>query len=134
MLIPGVEWEPCISAEGELESRRSREGYMADIGSCLEALRAGESYELCLTTALRKRVRVDPRDLYSELRASNPSAHAAWLSFGDDLPTVSVASQESGVHMSTAPEAGFWPKPMHCCQLRATNTVELGMWGLDTFA
>jgi len=84
----GVEWEACVSAEGELESRRSREGYMADIGSCLEALRLGESYELCLTTKLRKRVSVDPRSLYSELRASNPSAHAAWLSFGDALPTV----------------------------------------------
>ena len=77
-----------MSAEGSFESRRSRKGYTADIGSCLEALHAGESYELCLTTKLRKRVAVDPRSLYSELRASNPSAHAAWLSFGDALPTV----------------------------------------------
>ena len=74
--------------DGLLEARRSRAGYMADIAECLEALSAGESYELCLTTMLRRNGSVCARRLYSQLRASNPSAHAAWLSFGGGLPTV----------------------------------------------
>lgn len=82
-------WEERLSADGLLEARRSKSGYTADIARCLQALRAGESYELCMTTQLRHNGRVDPWRLYTELRASNPSAHAAWLSFGDGMPTVS---------------------------------------------
>ena len=63
---------------------------MADVTSCLDSLRLGDSYELCLTTQLRKKVKISPEELYSRLRASNPSAHAAWLSFGSSLPTVSL--------------------------------------------
>lgn len=59
--------------------------------TCLEALRSGESYELCLTTQLKKRAAVKPQAFYSLLRASNPAAHSAWLSFSDDLPKVSLA-------------------------------------------
>ena len=62
---------------------------MADVTDCLEALRAGESYELCLTTMLRRNGSVCARRLYSQLRASNPAAHAAWLSFGGGVPTLS---------------------------------------------
>lgn len=57
--------------------------------ACLEALRTGESYELCMTTQLQRACQIDARELYSKLRRSNPSAHAAWLSFKDASLTVS---------------------------------------------
>ena len=82
------EWQAAEVLPGGIESRRSREGYTSDVATCLESLRAGESYELCLTTKLRKRGRIDAKNVYSRLRASNPSAHAAWLNLGRDLPTV----------------------------------------------
>lgn len=86
----GARWEESLSADGGLEARRSKSGYKADIARCLHALRLGDSYELCLTTQLRRKAAVDARKLYSDLRGSNPSAHAAWLSFGEGLPTVSL--------------------------------------------
>ncbi|MFC3966131.1 aminodeoxychorismate synthase component I [Nocardia jiangsuensis] len=62
---------------------RGRGRYLADIGVCLERLRAGESYEICLTDAARV---VDDRDglaLYRTLRRCNPAPYAAYLRFGE---------------------------------------------------
>ena len=59
---------------------------MARVGSCLEALRAGDSYELCLTTTLRQAGAVCPRELYRTLRALNPAPMAAFLEFGGPQP------------------------------------------------
>ena len=88
----GDQWQTILSPAGNLESRKNRDAYIADVTSCLDSLRRGDSYELCLTTQLRKKVKISPEELYSRLRASNPSAHAAWLSFGSSLPTVSLPS------------------------------------------
>ncbi len=68
---------------------RTRETYMADVQACKDALYAGESYELCLTTALSRRG--PPRkalDLYKILRRVSPAPYAAFLSFGEDGPQV----------------------------------------------
>lgn len=46
------------------------------------ALYAGESYEVCLTTALARRGAPPPHALYASLRAINPAPYAAWLHFG----------------------------------------------------
>ncbi len=46
------------------------------------ALRAGESYEICLTTALTRQGSPPPAALYSALRAINPAPYAAWLHMG----------------------------------------------------
>ena len=48
-----------------------------------QALHDGESYELCLTTALELQQRVDAFELYLILRNLNPAPYAAWLSFSD---------------------------------------------------
>lgn len=89
----GGEWKAIACPAGNLHSRKTRQDYVADVKSCLEALRSGESYELCLTTQLRKSTAVQPWDFYRQLRASNPAAHAAWLSFDADLPTVCIPPQ-----------------------------------------
>ena len=47
-----------------------------------QALHDGESYEVCLTTQLRRQGAPDPRALYHALRATNPAPYAAWLCFG----------------------------------------------------
>ena len=55
------------------------------LGDCscggVQALHDGESYELCLTTALECQQPVDAFELYRTLRRVNPAPYAAWLSF-----------------------------------------------------
>jgi para-aminobenzoate synthetase len=62
---------------------RSREQYLADIETCLDHLREGESYEICLTNQLRFETHMDPLDLYRHLRRVNPAPFASYLRFGD---------------------------------------------------
>jgi len=55
--------------------------YLADIEECLEQIRAGESYEVCLTNQLRARTAVDGARLHAALRRLNPAPYAALLRF-----------------------------------------------------
>ncbi|MFK0157498.1 aminodeoxychorismate synthase component I [Streptomyces sp. NPDC090493] len=62
---------------------RDRAAYLADIGACQRELRAGTSYEICLTDAARLPAPPDPYAFYRELRRVNPAPYAAFLRFGD---------------------------------------------------
>ncbi|KAG2499934.1 hypothetical protein HYH03_002221 [Edaphochlamys debaryana] len=72
----------------------SRTAYLANIKACHAALRAGESYEVCLTTALSRPAAPDPPTLYRTLRQLNPAPYAAWLQFGPAGPTICCSSPE----------------------------------------
>lgn len=58
---------------------RDREHYLADIAACQAHLVAGDSYEVCLTTALRLPYRGEDLDLYRALRRENPAPYSAFL-------------------------------------------------------
>lgn len=62
---------------------RDRATYLADIEACQSELRAGTTYEICLTNAARLQVPYDPYDYYRVLRRLNPAPYAAFLRFGD---------------------------------------------------
>jgi para-aminobenzoate synthetase len=62
---------------------RPPERYLEDIETCLDHLREGNSYEICLTNQLSLETEVDPLDLYRSLRRANPAPFAAYLRFGD---------------------------------------------------
>ncbi|UGT60575.1 aminodeoxychorismate synthase component I [Nocardia asteroides] len=62
---------------------RGRDRYLADIAVCLQRLRAGESYEICLTDAARVPDDRDGLALYRTLRRCNPAPYAAYLRFGE---------------------------------------------------
>ena len=62
---------------------RDRATYLADIEACQRELRAGTSYEVCLTDAARLPAPADPYAFYRELRRVNPAPYAAFLRFGD---------------------------------------------------
>ena len=62
---------------------RSRARYLADVRTCLERLRAGESYEICLTNTADLPYAGDPLTTYRRLRRLNPAPYAAYLRLGD---------------------------------------------------
>ncbi|MER5519096.1 aminodeoxychorismate synthase component I [Streptomyces sp. NPDC002763] len=62
---------------------RDRATYLADIEACRRELRAGTSYEICLTNAARLPAPPDPYAFYRELRRVNPAPYGAFLRFGD---------------------------------------------------
>ncbi|HKF83505.1 MAG TPA: aminodeoxychorismate synthase component I [Solirubrobacterales bacterium] len=65
-----------------LSLNRSRDQYLSDIETCLDHLREGSSYEICLTNQVQLDLEVDPLDLYLELRRANPAPFAAYLHLG----------------------------------------------------
>ena len=67
---------------------READDYRADVVSCQEQLRAGESYEICLTTAVELPATCASADYYRVLRRVTPAPYSAYLRFGE----VDVAS------------------------------------------
>ncbi|KAJ8765892.1 hypothetical protein K2173_020408 [Erythroxylum novogranatense] len=76
-------------------AEKSKEQYIKDVHKCLEYIKDGESYELCLTTQLRKIVgEIDSLGLYLHLRNKNPASYAAWLNFSNENLCICCSSPE----------------------------------------
>ncbi|MDQ4010118.1 MAG: aminodeoxychorismate synthase component I [Actinomycetota bacterium] len=62
---------------------RSRSQYLADIAECQRQLRAGESYEICLTNKVRLPTPEDDLEYYRRLRRLNAAPYSALLRLGE---------------------------------------------------
>lgn len=80
--LPPVRRLPA-QARLELRLAHDRARYLDSISTCLEQIRQGESYEVCLTNRIRARADIHPLDYYRVLRRSNPAPYAAFLNLGD---------------------------------------------------
>lgn len=83
------------AADGALTRlARPRERHLADVEECGRRLRAGESYELCLTNRLELELGPDPDpfQLYRQLRRANPAPFGAYLRC-DDLAVLSSSPE-----------------------------------------
>ncbi|MBP2330076.1 para-aminobenzoate synthetase [Kibdelosporangium banguiense] len=66
-----------------VRARHSRAEYMAMIEHCQDAIRRGESYEVCLTNMVSAEVDLDPWQAYRLLRRQSPAPYGAYLRLGD---------------------------------------------------
>jgi para-aminobenzoate synthetase len=66
-----------------VHARHDRDAYLDRIGACLEEIRDGESYEVCLTNDVTAPITIDPRRTYSWLRRRSPVPYGALLEFPD---------------------------------------------------
>jgi para-aminobenzoate synthetase len=60
---------------------RDRATYLRGIEQCLEWIRAGETYQVCLTNEITTELDVDPFALYRVLRRINPAPFAAYVTW-----------------------------------------------------
>lgn len=74
--------EPC-EVDPEPWLVRSREDYLADIDECLRQLHAGESYEICLTNAVKIPFQGSGFDFYRRQRLHNPAPYGAYIRLDD---------------------------------------------------
>uniref|UniRef100_A0A0D9WTR2 aminodeoxychorismate synthase n=1 Tax=Leersia perrieri TaxID=77586 RepID=A0A0D9WTR2_9ORYZ len=75
---------------------KSKEEYIRDVQSCLDYIKDGESYELCLTTQMNRRTDyMNALKLYLKLRKQNPAPYAAWLNFSSENLSICCSSPES---------------------------------------
>lgn len=101
---------PCHAPPLPLASRRSKAGYLEDIGRIKEHLKSGNTYETCLTNEYKVQAEVDSFALYQVLRLTNPAPYAAYL----QLPEVSILSSspecfiniDSAGHIKSEPIKG----------------------------
>lgn len=82
--LPGIPAAlPALRSRAERALLRDRDRYLADIAECQQLLRAGETYEICLTNTLRLRRPADSFGFYRRLRRRNPAPYAAYLALGE---------------------------------------------------
>jgi para-aminobenzoate synthetase len=99
---------------------RPEDGYLADVTECQRQLRAGESYEICLTNQLHLPARADLLSDYRRLRRINPAPYAAYLCFGD--LTVACSSPERFLRIDR--KRGVESKPIKGTAPRGANPDE----------
>jgi para-aminobenzoate synthetase len=81
---------------------RSKHQYEVDIARCLQEIKNGESYELCLTNKLNTKVVSNvgdtktPFGLYKILRRINPAPYSAFLNFGCNPSTAEESNSAYG--------------------------------------
>jgi para-aminobenzoate synthetase len=69
--------------DAELRLRHDRDTYLRLIDACQDEIRAGESYEVCLTNMIEADTDLDPWEAYRFLRRVSPAPFSAFLGFGD---------------------------------------------------
>lgn len=83
------------SSKAGFAAEKSRDQYIEDVHKCLNYIKDGESYELCLTTQLRKPIeKLNSLGLYLHLRERNPAPYAAWLNFSKEDLCICCSSPE----------------------------------------
>jgi para-aminobenzoate synthetase len=72
--------------------RIPRPAYLGKIEQCLDLIRAGESYELCLTNQVCLQSGIPPLAYYETLRRTNPAPYSAFLKL-DDICVASTSPE-----------------------------------------
>jgi para-aminobenzoate synthetase len=99
---------------------RDRKRYLADIETCQRELRAGVSYEICLTNAAWLPAPQDSYGFYRTLRRGNPAPYSAFLRFQD--VDVACASPERFLRITR--DGVVEAKPIKGTAPRSTDPAE----------
>jgi para-aminobenzoate synthetase len=103
----------------EFRLDRDRATYLADIAQCLEWIGEGQTYQVCLTNALRCTAEIDPLELYCTLRRLNPAPYAAFIRW----PGGAVLSASPERFLSVSKEGRVEAKPIKGTIRRAPHPM-----------
>ncbi|MFC7867698.1 aminodeoxychorismate synthase component I [Streptomyces murinus] len=112
--------EPSHAAPVPVELRHSRDAYLRMVGECLEELRQGESYEICLSNTAVAETDIDPLTTYRALRRVSPVPYGALL----DFPGVAVLSASPEQFLAVAPDGAVTSKPIKGTRARGATEAE----------
>ncbi|KAG7012898.1 Aminodeoxychorismate synthase, chloroplastic [Cucurbita argyrosperma subsp. argyrosperma] len=111
---------PC---KVDFVAEKSKEGYISDVEKCKQYIKDGESYELCLTTQIRKQMgEIDALRLYLRLREKNPAPYAAWLNFSKVGICICCSSPERFLQLNR--DGVLEAKPIKGTAKRGVTTEE----------
>lgn len=90
--------------------RHSPDHYKNLVTACLDAITAGDAYQLCLTNEVQVAGKFDPLEVYLRLREANPSHHGGLLKV-DELSLLSSSPEvflrvDAEGHLTTKPIKG----------------------------
>ncbi|MGW3953576.1 aminodeoxychorismate synthase component I [Streptomyces sp. NPDC004752] len=105
----------------DLRLRHDRETYLGLIDRCQEEIRAGETYEVCLTNMITATGDLDPWQAYRRLRRTSPAPFAALLTFG---PGLSVLSTSPERFLRVSAEGVAESKPIKGTRPRGATAAE----------
>jgi para-aminobenzoate synthetase len=98
---------------------RNRPTYMTDVERCLDWIRHGETYQVCLTNELVCLLKIDPLHLYRVMRRINPAPHAAFIRF----PGGAILSASPERFLSVDRDGHVQAKPIKGTIARAPDAV-----------
>jgi para-aminobenzoate synthetase len=100
--------------------RHDRRAYLDRIADCLEEIRNGESYEVCLTNAVTAPMAIDPRRTFSHLRQRSPVPYGALLEF----PDVAILSASPERYLTVGRDRVVESKPIKGTRPRGATPAE----------
>ncbi|HWE49940.1 MAG TPA: chorismate-binding protein, partial [Bryobacteraceae bacterium] len=109
------------ASAGPLTFAIEKHDYISKVDECLEAIRAGESYEVCLTNQLRGTSNANPLDYFERLRELNPSAYGAYFQH----PDFQVACSSPELFLNITPEGHVTSKPIKGTAPRSSDPAAL---------
>ena len=112
-----------LPAATEFRSRDTRAEYLAKISAAQHQIGEGNSYEVCLTTALSADIpadALDPWPTYLALRRRNPAPFASYLRLG----SLTVASTSPERFLKIAADGGMRAEPIKGTRRRAADPAE----------
>jgi para-aminobenzoate synthetase len=110
------------TACGMVRPRHDRGAYLDRIADCLDEIRDGESYEVCLTNAVDVPVAIDPRRTFSWLRRTSPVPYGALL----ELPDVAILSASPERYLTVDRDRVVESKPIKGTRPRGATPADDG--------
>lgn len=100
--------------------RHDKSKYLDLINECLEEIKNGESYEICLTNTAAVQITLDPFVTYTHLRQVSPVPYGAFLNF----PGLSVLSASPERFLTISSDGVVESKPIKGTRARGITMAE----------